>query len=466
VGAHFLVIDDLADNLRLVSRCLHKHIPGCEIHTAQHGEEGLAIARRQPLDVILIDAHMPGIDGFELCRRLKRDPTTSRLPVLMISAVRVKPKDRVTGLENGADGYLCKPYEVAELIAQVKALLRIKRNEDALHRRAQEAIKGTERKYQRLVDTVQEGIWVVDETDRTTFVNPCLAQMLGYDAEEMRGRPLSSFLDPSDVRRCKQGLLQERNDNAQPLDFELRKKDGHRIFTTIKASPIRDTNGRYKGFIAGVHNITERKQLERAVLETSERERLRIGQDLHDGLRQYLAGVGFQLKTLEKSLSERRAPEASEVSDIIARLDEAVAQARNIARGLYPVELAERGLVAALRELASGIEKVYHITSIVRNQGDDIRDEALAGHLYRITQEATNNAIRHGRATRIVIELLVNRTRTLLKIVDNGIGVTATSRDEMGMGLHLMEFRAQQMGGTLEVRRAPDRGTVVSCSIP
>lgn len=136
-----LAIDDFSDHLELIASILKKGLPDSETLTARGGREGIHLARERAPDVILLDAHMPGLDGFETCRRLKNDPDTRAIPVLMMSAVFTQAMHRAQGLDYGADVYLSKPYDKEELVSQVKALLRIKENEDKL-RRHEERLEG------------------------------------------------------------------------------------------------------------------------------------------------------------------------------------------------------------------------------------------------------------------------------------------------------------------------------------
>jgi CheY-like chemotaxis protein len=128
----FLVVDDLPSSRQLFQRLLALHFPGCEVALAASGAEALELARAHGVDVAIVDALMPGMSGFDVCRALKTDPQIGSVLVLMVSAFLVETRDRVSGLESGADSYICKPFENAELIAQVRALLRIRENEQAL----------------------------------------------------------------------------------------------------------------------------------------------------------------------------------------------------------------------------------------------------------------------------------------------------------------------------------------------
>ena len=153
------------------------------------------------------------------------------------------------------------------------------------------------------------------------------------------------------------------------------------------------------------HDVTERRQLERELLEISERERQRIGYDLHDSLGQQLTGIAFLSKVLAQRLKARQAEEAAEAAQIVTFVNQAIEQARKLARGLVPVTLETYGLVFALQELAASVEALFHCAcKVSSHHAIDITDHAVVIHLYRIVQEAVNNAIQHGKAPQITID--------------------------------------------------------------
>ena len=207
--------------------------------------------------------------------------------------------------------------------------------------------------------------------------------------------------------------------------------------------------------------------VEREILEISDREQARIGQDLHDGLCQQLVSLGFDTNSLEKQLSVRAVPEVAAVQKMGQLLDDAIAEARALSRGLFPVQLEADGLSLALRQLAAGVSARARVQCRVDcPQPVLVGDNTVATHLYRIAQEAVNNAVKHSRAGSIQIELKTHHNRIELKISDNGVGIPVSRNPAGGMGLHIMNYRAQAIGGTLNIERATGHGTIVSCSAP
>jgi len=214
-----------------------------------------------------------------------------------------------------------------------------------------------------------------------------------------------------------------------------------------------------------IGRVIERKRLEKEILEASEQEQRRIGQDLHDGLSQHLTGVAFLSKGLAQKLeakSKMHAPEAAKITHLI---NQAIVQTRDLARGLYPVNLEATGLGAALQELADQVATIFKISC--RFQWDDsilVRDNTKATHLYYIAREAVNNAIKHGKAQAVVIGLDRVKDQVILTVKDDGIGLPEEVERTKGMGLHTMNHRARMIGASLAVKQDPAGGTMVACS--
>lgn len=215
-----------------------------------------------------------------------------------------------------------------------------------------------------------------------------------------------------------------------------------------------------------VRDITDQKHLEKEILEISSREQQRIGHDLHDGLSQQLAGIALLSKVLHQRLEAKSLTEASDARRIVDLVNDTIAQTRNLARGLSPVQLEEQGLLAALEELALGVEN-FHSVSCRFRCADKIliEDHATATHLYRIAQEAVNNALRHAEPSKIDIELKRSNEHCTLTVRDNGKGIADDLAGGDGMGFHIMQYRARMIDASLDIRRAPKGGTMVVCKL-
>ncbi len=212
--------------------------------------------------------------------------------------------------------------------------------------------------------------------------------------------------------------------------------------------------------------LLERTQrLEREIIKISEREQQRIGQDLHDGLCQYLAAISCAASSLRNDLQKKLSPEAAAAGEIAELLKQGVTQTRNLSRGLFPVQMDESGLESALDELAASATRLLSIECDFEPVGHvPIYDNAAATHLYRISQEALNNATRHGHATKVSIILMGDDDVITLSIADNGKGLPKATGKIDGMGLKIMDYRARLIEGRLEVANNPGSGVIVTCS--
>jgi signal transduction histidine kinase len=201
---------------------------------------------------------------------------------------------------------------------------------------------------------------------------------------------------------------------------------------------------------------------QRAMLQISDREQIRLAQDLHDGLGQHLVGIAFLLRSLRREVGA--GGPADRVDEIDKLLAEAIDHARGLARGLHPHTLEAAGLAAALGELAVHTERVFGVACRVTSHAAGAEPPAPdRAHLHRIAREAVLNAAKHAGARTIDIELVRDGSRLTLVVRDDGVGIGARSPD--GMGLHLMEYRAKMMGGSLQITAGERRGTTVTCSI-
>jgi signal transduction histidine kinase len=213
--------------------------------------------------------------------------------------------------------------------------------------------------------------------------------------------------------------------------------------------------------------FAEHKRLQNEVLEVSEREQRRIGQDLHDVLGQNLTAIMFVVDALEERLASKSLPEADDAAKAIKLLDQAVAQARSLARGLCPVRLEADGLMAALEEFASNIAANFGIPCSFECRSPVlVRDSAVAIHLFRIAQEAVHNAIKHAKPSQIAIRLRESGGRITLAVQDDGGGIPREAGTRKGLGLQIMNYRASLLGGALSIQPPPGGGTLVTCSVP
>lgn len=210
----------------------------------------------------------------------------------------------------------------------------------------------------------------------------------------------------------------------------------------------------------------ERRKLEREVLRVSEHEQMRIGADLHDGLGQQVTGAMLLNSLLQESLDRESHVEAASARRISELLSAAKEQIRGIVRGLNPVATEPNGLMVALENLAAGVRGLHAVDCrFDASHPVLLADNVAATHLFRIAQEAVNNATRHARAKQIVLSLVHSNHTIVLEVRDDGRGI-GKSNGATGVGLRTMRYRAEAMGGAFEVRPLGRRGTLVRCIVP
>jgi PAS domain S-box-containing protein len=335
-------------------------------------------------------------------------------------------------------------------------------------KRTEEALQEERNVVSAILHTVGALVVVLDSEGRIIRFNRACEQTSGYSFAEVANQKIwDLFMVPEEVDRFK-SVFQQLCSDQLPSDYEayLVKRDGARLLITWSSTVLPGNDGTPSYIIATGIDITERKHLEKTILEISAREQRRIGQDLHDGLGQHLTGIAFMSKVQEQKLMERGVPEAGDAAKIVSLVNEAINKTRELARGLLPVVSDAQGLMSALQQWAGEVEDLFTVscrfqcfTPVL------IHDYTAATHLYYVAREAVNNAIKHGHARQIVIRLAADQHQGALTIQDDGYGIGSLTPNK-GMGLHLMNYRAKIVGGSLEVQRVPTGGTVVTCLFP
>jgi len=358
-----------------------------------------------------------------------------------------------------------------------------------------------------VVESSEDAIMTLDLNGVIKTWNGGAEAVFGYAAEEVIGRPVAMLRPPEAAddeavfqERIRQGL------RIQHYETVRRRKDGEVIDISLSISPLRDRDGKVTGFSKISRDITQRRraelllqrlnaelesrvkertaalsraneelegmmrrrrELEREVLNISEREQRRIGRDLHDDLGQRIAGAWMRASVVQRSLMKHGAPEVEGVAEVAALLGEALNCTRALARGLHPVAPQEGGLVVALRQLVERGRALFDKDCHFRLRGEcGLDDPEVATHLYRIAQEALSNAVRHGQATRIEVGLEKLPGELQLRIDDDGLGLENAGVRQDGMGLRIMHYRADLIGAKLEIVRCQPRGTSVRCRLP
>ncbi|MHC4456121.1 MAG: PAS domain-containing sensor histidine kinase, partial [Planctomycetota bacterium] len=382
--------------------------------------------------------------------------------------------------------------------------------EDITERKqTEEALWISEANYHTIFDSANDAIFVHDvETGKILNVNQKSCEMFGYTEDELKKlsvEDISTAVPPYTQENAIRWIKKAVNIGPQLFEWICKDKKGKNFWVEVnlKAAVIEGQDR----MLAIVRDITERKnaeedlrkyrehleelvqtrtaelteankkllqeiegrkRLEKEILDISERERRRIGQELHDSLGQQLTGIAFMTKVLEQNLAKKLPDESDVVAEISQLVNQATDQARDLAKGLHPIDLHTGTLMSALQELAESTEHLFGVHCTFECDKPIPMDDAqVVIHLYRITQEAVTNAIKHGGAKNINIGLTYGKKESVLTVKNDGVDFPKKfEKRGTGMGLQIMDHRVDIIGGSLDIHKAPKGGTIVTCTFP
>jgi two-component system, LuxR family, sensor kinase FixL len=296
--------------------------------------------------------------------------------------------------------------------------------------------------------------------------NRAAERLYGYTQDEILGQPVLLLAGPELTDEPIHVL--EQNVNESGIETLHQRKNGDRINVSLAISPIVGDDGRAGGFSVIARDMTERRRLEREVLEISAAERRSIGHDLHDGVGQHLAGTAFKAKLLQEMLRDTAPRLAAQAGEVVGLINAGIDQVRRLAHGLDPIEVEAAGLEAALSQLADDTRTVYRVACDFHcNQTVPSPEPVISLQLFRIAQEAVHNALEHGHAKSIQIALTASDSMACIDITDDGSGFSFASKAHAGgLGLRIMKYRARTIGGFLLVDSKIGSGTRITCLIP
>jgi PAS domain S-box-containing protein len=353
---------------------------------------------------------------------------------------------------------------VLAAFAWVAVLRRRVQEQTQIIRQKLEMVATLKERYENLFEYANDMVYTHDLAGRITSVNQAGEALLRRSRAEVLSKNIIDFVADEQQPAAQQWLEQVVKGTASPtVEWDFIASAGQRVRLEISTRLIEQA-GKVVEIEGTARDITERKRLEREILEISNREQRRIGHDLHDGVCQQLAGIAFLTSTLAEELAEEGVPQSPQAEKISGMINEVIDQTRGVARGLFPVRLEEKGLVAALEELASNASEVFKINCHFVVEGLPVTVEnEIALHLYYIVLEALANAAKHSGGSNVCITLQPSGDRWLLTIQDDGIGFSLPARDQEGMGLRILHYRARVIGATLNLHSQPGSGTTVTC---
>jgi len=334
------------------------------------------------------------------------------------------------------------------------------------HKQTGQSLRETQERFRDFFKNAPVGFHIFGPDRKILDINDAELEMIGYTKDEIVGKKTWADLILPEQRTDFEGHWCDiiAKGQVQSLKYTLVHKDGRHIDVLLNASARFDEEGHLINTRGSVLNITERRRLEREFLNVVERERRKIGLELHDSIGQRLTGVKFMTDVLEQRLSDKSREEASYAAEITTVVTEAMEQTRGLAKALHPFDLGENDLVLALEELVATTESLFDVScTFVCDKSIANNDILVATNLYCIAREAITNAVRHGKAKNVCIELAGKGGKSTLTVKSDGLDFPEVRAEEKGMGLKIMSYRAEIIDGAIDIRRGFNGGAVVTC---
>jgi len=357
----------------------------------------------------------------------------------------------------------------------------------------------------RLLDLTNEAILIRDHEDRVTYWNRGAQELYGYSPAEAFGQVTHKLLRTEHSESLRQAFKKLERDSRWSGELIHRRKDRTKIFVMSHWVVDRDECGKRSFVLESNTDITPRKQaelglqrskqmlekvvqqrtralreanaeleteisrrkgLEGQILEISDREQERLGQELHDGLCQQLTAIAFMARATALRLSDHRVADPAELEKIARLINNSVMDARNIAHDLHKEQIDAAGFEDALRDLAE--RKIWKTPCRFRSDGElELEDDRVAGEIFRILREGVINANKHARATEIILEACRRKREFVFSVTDNGIGFNGKAANGRGgLGIHIMQYRAQSIGARVELESPRRGGTRLALYLP
>lgn len=433
------------------------------IGKSDSGEKALAFMEQARPDLVLMDIMLTGqIDGIQTAATIKQK---FNLPVIYITAL-TDPGTIQRAKVTEPYGYLTKPFEDREIFTVI---------EMALYKHGIESkLRESEEKYFSTVNSIGDAVLVIDRDFQVSFMNPSAEAMTQYTQAEAKGKLIMDIVKlrdeitdefPVNPVQCVLGglklnsmpeglLLQDRNDNMRPIGES-------------SLSPLVDAKENFSGLVIIFKDLTEKKEQHRvikelekqrmaALIEGQEKERSRIARDLHDGLGQMLNAIKMNVNVIMQ--------DKTDASTLYRLIDEAIQESVRISENLLPAKLKDFDLATCLRSLCSQMAKSASAIVNFQSMGSRaIIDQSQKVNIYRIAQEAINNAIKHAQAGTITMQLTEEPDRVRLSIEDDGRGIRHSNDHDLFKknGLVNMRDRAEIMGGRFSMESDYNRGTLI-----
>ena len=508
--ATILAIDDNGDNLMTVSALLCNLISDCTVITAQSGREGIEKAHAEQPDTILLDILMPEMDGYEVCTRLKSEPSTRHIPVIMLTAVATDPACRIKGLKTGADAFLAKPIDETELVAQVQVALRIKTAEDQLRRekdlledlvkeRTREVLE-SEESFRKLIENSLFGISIM-QNGRIVYQNPEHRRLAGTLLRPLEA-PVLDRVHPDDVKTVKRFYQQALSEDGTVGDitfrFYLPGKAGGKSdmkWVHCRANPVRYHGSRATLFY--MMDMTRTRELERLVnIEDKMSSLGRVAAGIAHEIRNPLSSIYIYLNLLQKSfnrldhpdvdpsLSESIADSLEEMKIATHRIESVIDRVMDFSRPGVPQ--------LSVMDMSRCVENAVNLSTVtLRKMGTEMEldidpdlpecrvdEQAVTQVMLNLISNAAEAMNQIAGQKRIRVRLFGNRKRVYIAVSDSGPGVPLSIRDKIfdpfyttkdsgtGIGLSICHRIIRDLGGSLSLSESSSGGAEFTIALP
>lgn len=487
-GGSVLVVDDTPQYLAALKRLLGRQ--GYRVYLASDGETALEVVRREFPDLVLLDVKMPGMDGYETCRRLQAEAATRHAPVIFISG-EGDVEAKVRAFECGGVDYITKPFQDAEVLMRVATHLTV----HALQRRLEERVgartaelavanarlqheiaerRQAEEKFRSVLESAPEAMVIVNARREVTLVNSRAEELFGYRRDELLGQAIEMLMPE---RFGRQHAVVGARYVAAPCPRAMsenlalfgRRRDGSEFPVAISLSPLATPEGLF--VISTIRDISARKEAEAALRELAahrdavrEEERKRIAGEIHDELGSLLTALKMDVSLLHMQLPEE-APAQERVGQMRELIERTIHMVRQVATQLRPAAL-NLGLVPALEWLVEDFGRRTGLACTFATEAEVVMNDAHATAAFRIVQESLTNVSRHAEARRVHVTLNCAGDALELTVADDGCGFDVAAVGAASFGLFGIRERARNLGGRATVLSTPGRGTRVSIWIP
>ena len=486
---HILIVDDNPSNIQVLGNTLRMN--DLKFEFALSGQSALSWMSKKSFQLVLLDVMMPEMDGFETLRKIRANKEWDEVAVIFLTA-KTDQETMLKGFDEGIQDYVTKPFNANELISRVKAHLARCAHENLLKsfnerlseqvelrteelKASESALKDTNQSLGNLIANIPSVVFKCKANDELEmlYLSPQFGELTGYNHLDFLGKSAKPILDliPNSDRQSLGETIPSNRETGFKTKARIVHANGDLLWVSIQGNarkPAQSDDYLIEGVI---HDITRQMALEELLMthstQAADKERDMIARELHDGIQQYLTSISISLQGIPAEAVEEEFRQR--FTHGLDRLHQVTREIRSISHRLVPKSVEDLGLGPTLRELGTRQWDYPGVGVIVEENVDNRRyAPEVEINLFRITQEALNNALKYSQATEIRIQLFGNKDLLTLMIEDDGEGFDQEDINyrKKGFGLLSMESRAISIGGFFEINSTPKRGTQILVEIP